>query len=154
MLEPDHDRISLRRQCDLLGLGRSTAYYRPRAEDAVNVALKERIDVQYTRRPFYGVPRMTAHLRREGWSVNPKRVRRLMREMGLAAIYPKPRLSLSCQAHPVYPYLLRNVTVDRPDQVWASDITYIRLRGGFVYLTAAKEWQSPPQRYVILDVPA
>jgi len=146
MLEPDHERISLRRQCDLLGLSRSTAYYQPRAEDAVNVALTERIDVQYTRTPFYGVPRMTAHLRREGWPVNPKRVRRLMRAMGLSAVYPKPRLSLSCQAHRVYPYLLRNVTADRPDHVWASDITYIRLRGGFVYLTAIMDWHS---RYVL-----
>lgn len=146
MLEPHHDCVSLRRQCDLLGLSRSTAYYAPRAEKADNVALKERIDEQYTRTPFYGVPRMTAHLRREGYCVNPKRVRRPMREMGLSAVYPKPRLSLSRQAHPVYPYLLRNVTVGRPDQVWASDITYIRLRGGFVYLTAVMDWHS---RYVL-----
>jgi len=146
MLEPNHDRISLRRQCDLLDLSRSTAYYAPRAEKADNVALKETIDVQYTRTPFYGVPRMTAHLRREGWPVNPKRVRRLMRAMGLSAIYPKPRLSLPCQGHLVYPYLLRNVTVNRLDHVWASDITYIRLRGGFVYLTAVMDWYS---RYVL-----
>lgn len=146
MLEPDHERISLRRQCGLLGLNRSTAYYQPRAEDADNAAFTEKIDVQYTRTPFYGVPRMTAHLRREGYRVNPKRVRRLMRAMGLSAVYPKPHLSLPCQAHPVYPYLLRNVTVDRPDHVWASDITYIRLRGGFVYLTATMDWYS---RYVL-----
>ena len=146
MLEPDHDRISLRRQCELLDLSRSTAYYEPRAEEADNVALKERIDEQYTHTPFYGVARMTAQLRRESWRVNPKRVRRLMREMGLSAIYPKPRLSLSCQAHPVYPYLLRGVRVERPDHVWASDITYIRLRGGFVYLTAIMDWHS---RYVL-----
>ena len=146
MLEPSHKGISLRRQCDLLGLSRSTAYYAPRAEDVDNVALKERIDVQYTRTPFYGVPRMTAQLRREGHRVNPKRVRRLMRQMGLSAIYPKPRLSRSHPAHSTYPYLLRGVRVDRPDQVWASDITYVRLRGGFVYLTAVMDWCS---RYVL-----
>ena len=146
MLEPDHDRISLRRQCDLLGLSRSTAYYRVRAENPANLALKEVIDAQYTATPFYGTARMTAQLRRGGWRVNVKRVRRLMREMGLSAVYPKPRLSLSNQAHPKYPYLLRGVRPDRPDQVWASDITYIRLRGGFAYLTAVMDWYS---RYVL-----
>jgi len=146
MFDPNHDRISLRRQCELLGLSRSTAYYRPHGEDAVNLGIREAIDAQYTRTPFYGVERMTAHLRREGWSVNPKRVRRLMREMDLVAIYPKPHLSLSNRANPTYPYLLGGVTVDRPDQVWASDITYIRLRGGFVYLTAVMDWYS---RYVV-----
>ena len=146
MLEPDHDRISLRRQCDLLGLSRSTAYYRPCVENPASLALKEVIDRQYTKTPFYGTARMTAQLRRGGWRVNVKRVRRLMREMGLSAIYPKPRLSLSNQAHPKYPYLLRGVTVDRPDQVWCADITYIRLRGGFAYLTAVMDWYS---RYVL-----
>jgi len=146
MLEPDHDRISLRRQCDLLGLNRATAYYRRREEAPANLALKEAIDVQYTRTPFYGAARMTAQLRRGRWCVNVKRVRRLMREMGLSAIYPKPRLSLSNQAHPKYPYLLRDVRPNRPDQVWASDITYIRLRGGFAYLTVVMDWYS---RYVL-----
>ena len=146
MLDPDHDRISLRRQCELLGLNRSTAYYRAEGESAMNLRLQEIIDVQYTARPFYGVERMTQHLRRDGWAVNEKRIRRLMRQMDIMAIYPKPRLSLSCQANPVYPYLLRGVTVDRPDHVWASDITYIRLRGGFVYLTAVMDWHS---RYVL-----
>lgn len=146
MLEPGHERISLRRQCDLLGLNRSTAYYRRRAEASVNLALKEALDAQYTRTPFYGAARMTAQLRRGGWHVNVKRVRRLLREMGLSAVYPKPRLSLSNQAHPKYPYLLRDVRVDRPDQVWASDITYVRLRGGFTYLTAVMDWHS---RYVL-----
>jgi putative transposase len=146
MLEPDHDRISVRRQCELLGLSRSTAYYRARAENPADLALKEAIDAQYTKTPFYGVARMAAHLRRKGWRVNEKRVRRLMREMGLCAVYPKPRLSLSHPAHPTCPYLLRGVRPDRPDQVWASDITYIRLRGGFAYLTAIMDWYS---RYVL-----
>ena len=112
MLEPNHNRISLRRQCALLGLHRSTAHYRAEPDSAMNLRLKELIDIQYTARPFYGVPRMTAHLRRKGWVVNAKRIRRLMREMALVAIYPKPRLSLSRQAHKVYPYLLRGVTVE------------------------------------------
>lgn len=146
MLDPDNQRISLRRQCDLLGLSRSTACYRPREEAPENLKLREVIDEQYTATPFYGVARMTAHLRRHGWAVNPKRTRRLMREMGLTAIYPKPRLSAPEKAHKRYPYLLRDMTVDRPDQAWASDITYVRLRGGFVYLTAVMDWRS---RYVL-----
>jgi len=146
MLEPNHPRLSVRRQCELLGLNRSTAYYRARRERPMNLALKKLIDKQYTATPFYGVPRMTARLRREGWAVNPKRVRRLMQEMGLRAIYPKPRLSLPDRAHPRHPYLLRGMNIDRPDQVWASDLTYIRLRGGFVYLTAILDWHS---RYVL-----
>ena len=112
----------------------------------MNVRLKELIDIQYTARPFYGVPRMTKHLQRKGWVVNEKRIRRLMREMDLVAIYPKPRLSMPDKAHRIYPYLLRGVVIDRPDQVWASDITYIRLHGGFVYLTAVMDWYS---RYVL-----
>jgi len=108
--------------------------------------LQEAIDEEYTRTPFYGVARMTAHLRRDGRRVNEKRVRRLMRRMGLSAIYPKPRLSVSGQGHPAYPYLLRGLTIDRPDHVWASDITYIRLRGGFVYLRAVMDCHS---RYVL-----
>jgi len=146
MLEPGHERISLRRQCALLGLSRSTAYYRSCGENPANLALKEAIDRQYTKTPFYGTARMTAQLRRAGWRVNVKRVRRLMREMGVSAVYPKPRLSLSNKAHPKYPYLLRGVEPDHPDQVWASDITYIRLRGGFAYLTAVMDWYS---RYVL-----
>jgi len=146
MLEPENRNISMRRQCELLGLSRSAAYYQPRPETTMNLRLKEAIDCQYTATPFYGVPRMTAWLRREGWPVNPKRVRRLMRQMGLEAIYPKKGLSVPNRAHPVYPYLLRNLTIDRPDQVWASDITYIRLHSGFAYLTAILDWFS---RYVL-----
>jgi putative transposase len=146
MLEPHHERISLRRQCALLGLSRSTAYYRVRPEKRDNLALKEVIDRQYTKTPFYGTARMTAQLCRAGWRVNVKRVRRLMREMGVSAVYPKPRLSLSNKAHPKYPYLLRGIEPDHPDQVWTSDITYIRLRGGFAYLTAVMDWAS---RYVL-----
>jgi putative transposase len=138
--------MSVVRQCGLLELSRSTFYYRPVGEDAYNLALMRRIDEQFTKRPFYGVPRMTASLRRMGYGVNPERVRRLMRVMGLEAIYPKPRLSANGPDHKVYPYLLKGVTVDRPDQAWATDITYVRLTHGFVYLIAILDWYS---RYVV-----
>jgi len=134
------------RQCGLLELSRSTFYYQPVGEDVYNLALMRLIDEQFTKRPFYGVPRMTESLRRTGYGVNPKRVRRLMRVMGLEAIYPKPRLSANGPGHKVYPYLLKDVTVDRPDQAWATDITYVRLTHGFVYLMAVLDWYS---RYVI-----
>jgi putative transposase len=100
------------------------------------------IDEQFTKTPFYGVERMTAWLHRQGQRVNHKRVRRLIRLMGLEAVYPKPRLSLSNQAHKTYPYLLRNLVIDHPDQVWCANITYIRMPHGFVYLVAVMEWYS------------
>jgi putative transposase len=138
--------MSIVQQCELLELSRSTFYYQPVGEDDYNLELMRRIDEQFTKRPFYGVPRMTASLRIMGYGVNPKRVRRLMREMGLEAIYPKPRLSANGPDHKVYPYLLKGVTVDRPDLAWATDITYILLTHGFVYLTAIMDWYS---RYVV-----
>ncbi len=104
------------------------------------------IDEEYTRYPFYGIERMTAVLRRGGHTVNPKRIRRLMRLMGLEAIYPKPNLSKPVKEHKIYPYLLRGVTIDRADQVWSTDITYIRLNRGFIYLVAIMDWFS---RYVL-----
>jgi putative transposase len=138
--------MSVVQQCGLLELSRSTFYYQPAGENPYNLALMRLIDEQFTKRPFYGVPRMTASLRTMGHGVNPKRVRRLMRVMGLEAIYPKPRLSANGPDHKVYPYLLKGVAVDRPDQAWASDITYVRLTHGFVYLTAIMDWYS---RYVV-----
>jgi putative transposase len=146
MIEPEHPSISVRRQCELLGLARSGLYYEPQGESAQNLELMRRIDEAYTRWPFYGVRKMTAWLQREGHSVNVKRVRRLMRAMGLEAIYAKPRLSASGKAHKRYPYLLRDVVIDRPDHVWSADITYLRLRGGFRYLVAILDWHS---RYVL-----
>jgi len=145
-LERGHPSISIRRQCELLGLNRATAYYRKRPEDPTNVALREAIREQYEKTPFYGVPRMTESLRQVGRPVGPKRVRRLTRSMGLMAIYPKRRLSLPNKAHKVYPYLLRDVKIERPDQVWATDITYIHLKEGCAYLTAVLDWAS---RYVL-----
>ena len=115
--------IPISRQCELLDLGRSSYYFRPAGEDESNLRLMRLIDEQFTRTPFYGVRRMTAWLQRNGQGVNRKRVRRLMRLMGLMAIYPKPRLSVAGPDHKVYPYLLKGVKVSRPDQAWCADIS-------------------------------
>ena len=130
------------RQCDLLGLSRSGYYYQSCQDDTYNLALMRLIDEEYTRHPFYGIERMTAVLRRRGHAVNPKRIRRLMRLMGLEAIYPKPKTSRPHPAHKVYPYLLRNKVVERPNQVWAADITYIPMSRGFMYLVAVMDRHS------------
>lgn len=135
-IEPDHPALSLAVQCELLGLNRSTWYDRRAAPSALNLELMRRLDEEYTAHPFYGSRRMTAVLRRAGYAVNRKRVLRLMRQMGLAAIYPKPGLSRADPEHCVYPYLLRGMTITGPDQVWSTDITYIRLLAGCVYLAA------------------
>lgn len=140
------DKLSVRQQCRILELDRSGLYYEPISPDGEEMALCHRLDELYTAHPFYGVRRMTEALRREGQSINPKRVRRLLREMGLLAVYPKPRLSLPAAGASVFPYLLRGVKIERPHQVWAIDITYVRLRGGFAYLVALLEWFS---RYVL-----
>jgi putative transposase len=136
----------VRRQCQLLGLTRSSLYYEPAGETADNLRLMRRIDREYTAHPFYGSRRMTAWLVGQGEAVNRKRVQRLMRLMGLEAIYPKPRLSVAGKGHKVYPYLLRGVTIERPDHVWSADITYVPLVSGFMYLAAVIDWYS---RYVI-----
>jgi len=125
MIEPKHKKIKVFRQCELLNLSRSSYYYVSRKDDSYNQLLMNLIDEQYTRRPFYGVAKMTAWLRRQGHFVNQKRVRRLMRTMGLEAIYPKPNLSKASPEHKKYPYLLKNIVIDHPDQVWATDISYI-----------------------------
>ena len=138
--------FSLRQQCALLGLNRSGLNYRPTAESAENLALMRLLDEQYTRTPCYGVLRMAAYLRSLGHEVNPKRVRRLLRTMGLEAVYQKPDTSRPNPEHKVYPYLLRGLPIDRCDQVWSTDITYIRLARGFVYLMAVIDWYS---RYVL-----
>jgi putative transposase len=141
LIGPDA-HLSLSRQCELLGVGRSGWYYQPRGESAENLALMRALDELYTRWPFYGVRRMTIALQTQGWAVNPKRTRRLMRLMGLEAIYPKPRLSGNGSAHPRFPYLLKGLAIERSNQVWCSDITYIGLAGGFVYLFALMDWFS------------
>jgi putative transposase len=142
-LEPGHPRLSLRRQCRLLGVARSGTYYRPAlAGREAEEAIRKRMFAIFTRAPVYGYRRMTAQLRRDGHGVNGKRVARLMREMGLRAIYPKRRLSIADRQHRKYPYLLLGLAITRPDQVWATDITYIRLPRGFCYLTAVMDWRS------------
>jgi putative transposase len=146
LIEPAHPQLSIRRQCALVGLARSTLYDQPLGEHVENLLLMRLLDEQYTATPFYGIRRMTAWLRQQGYAVNPKRVARLMRQMGLQAIYPKPRLSQPAAGQTLYPYLLRGVTVDRVNQVWSADITYIRLQSGFVYLVAVIDWFS---RYVL-----
>jgi putative transposase len=146
LIEPDFAPISIARQCALLDLTRSSYYYRPAAPDPYDLVLMRRLDEQYTRTPFYGVPRMTAQLRREGHEVGRKRVRRLMRQMGLEAVYPKRRLSKPAPGHRVYPYLLRTALIEQPDDVWATDITYVRMHRGFLYLTAVLDWWS---RFVV-----
>ena len=134
--------ISINRQCDLLSLPRSSYYYESARDDSYNQQLMNLIDEQFTRMPFYGVEKMTAWLRRLEHEVNEKRVRRLMRLMGLEAIYPKPKLSLGNQTHKKYPYLLSQLVIDHPDQVWCADITYIRMQHGFCYLMAIMDWYS------------
>jgi len=136
----------VRRQCELLGLSRSSLYYEAAAETAANLRLMGLIDQEYTAHPFLGSRRLTKWLSEQGEEVNRKRVRRLMRVMGLEAIYPKPKLSATGRGHRVYPYLLRNVSIERPDQVWSTDITYVPLRAGFMYLAAIIDWFS---RYVL-----
>ena len=146
MIEPTHRSISIARQCELLGLARSSFYYEPKPESEQNLKLMQMLDKQFTATPFYGVRRMTAWLATQGEAVNPKRVRRLMREMGLEAIYPKPNLSKAKDNVRKYPYLLKEEEITVPNQVWSTDITYISLPQGHIYLVAVIDWYS---RYVL-----
>jgi len=138
--------LSLRQQCGILDLPRSSLYYSPVPVDPYNQLLMNLIDEQYSKTPFYGSPRITAWLKRQGYHVNIKRVKRLMQIMGIVAIYPGPNTSKSNQAHKIYPYLLRGVPITRPNQVWSADITYIRMDRGFLYLVAILDCFS---RYVL-----
>lgn len=146
LIEPDHPQISIARQCDLVGLPRSTYYYQAHGESPENLTLMRLLDKQYTDTPYYGVRRMTAWLRSQGYHVNHKRVARLLRTMGIEAIYPKPHLSQGHSTHRIYPYLLRGVPITRVNHVWSTDITDIRLHGGFIYLVAVMDGFS---RYVL-----
>lgn len=146
MIDSKDPNLSVDRQCELIGLNRSTFYYQSQRNDSYNQLLMQRIDEEYTRHPFYGIRRITHVLKRQGYAVNHKRIARLMRRMGLEAIYPKPKLSKASEMHPKYPYLLKGLKIVYPDQVWSSDITYIRTRHGFVYLAAVIDWFS---RYVL-----
>ena len=145
MMEPSHENLSLRRQCELLSLNRSTVYYKPRAlfDDTT---LANEIYQLWHEMPFYGYRRMTAELRRRGHQVNGKRVLRLMKEMHLEALYPKPQTSLKGKKHKIYPYLLKDVEVAAPNEAWCTDITYLKLPSGFIYLVALIDIYS---RYVL-----
>jgi putative transposase len=146
LIDWDHDNLSIYQQCELLGLSRSSLYYDPRPIDDETLLLMRLVDEEYTRHPFYGTRKMTIYLRNLGFLVNRKRLQRYYGLLGLEAIHPKPKTSCRDKAHAIFPYLLRDVAIERVDQVWSTDITYIRLKGSFVYLVAIIDWFS---RYVL-----
>ncbi len=146
LIEPEHAELSIAQQCKLLGLARSSYYYEPVPQSEENLQLMRMLDEQYTRTPFYGTRKMAAWLDTQGYPVERKRVRRLLHLMGLEAIYPKPHTSLPGAPAQRYPYLLRGMSIERCNQVWSCDITYIRLQRGFIYLMAVIDWFS---RYVL-----
>jgi putative transposase len=138
--------LSIRRQCELVGISRSGFYYEPVAESEENLALMRKLDQMHLEHPVYGSRRLTVLLQREGQSINRKRVRRLMQLMGVEALYPKRSLSQPGEGHRIYPYLLKGLEISGPDQVWCSDITYVPMAYGFMYLVAVMDWWS---RYVV-----
>jgi putative transposase len=142
LLQRDHEGLSIRRQCQLLGVARSSVYRPPRPANDNDLELMRRIDQLFTAWPFLGSRRMTAMLNGEGCRINRKRVQRLMRKMGIAALGPKPRTTKPAPGHKIFPYLLRHMVIDRPNQVWAADITYVPIGQGFLYLVAIIDWAS------------
>jgi putative transposase len=142
MIDSDHGSLSVARQCQLVGISRSGFYYKPMGETELNLTLMRLMDEQHMRTPFYGARQMARHLRREGYVVGRKRIRRLMHKMGLSVIYQRPRTTMPEVDHEVYPYLLRDLVIERPNQVWCADITYISMRRGFLYLVAIMDWVS------------
>lgn len=146
MIDHDSKDFSVREQCRILGINRSGLYYEARPLTEETLKIMRLLDEEHTRHPFYGVPKMTEFLRRKGYRVGRDRVRTLLRSMGLEAVYPKPKTSIKAKDHKIYPYLLKDVEVIRPNQVWSADLTYIRLEEGFVYLAAIVDWYS---RYLI-----
>lgn len=142
MVDTSHQRLSIARQCELLSISRSSFYYEVKGENPLNLKLMRLIDEQFLEEPSWGSRQMARYLRREGYCVGKKRVRRLMRKMGLMPVYRKPRTSVPHPEHEVYPYLLRNLDITRPNQVWCSDICYIPMRRGFLYLVVVMDWYS------------
>ena len=140
MIEPDHPELSIVRQCELVSISRSGFYYQPIGETPLNLELMRLIDRQFLETPWYGSRQMARHLRREGYTVGRKRIRRLMAKMGLEPIYQRPRTTVPHPEHQVYPYLLRELVIERPNQVWCSDIPYLPMRRGFLYLVAVMDW--------------
>lgn len=145
-IECNNELLSIEKQCELLGLSRSSYYYQPCGESSENLALMNAIDKLYTKYPFYGARRLKVNLPVEFQSVNIKKVRRLMKLMGIEAIYPKPNLSIPDLQHKIYPYLLRGIKIERINQVWSTDITYVPMKQGFLYLCAVVDWYS---RYIL-----
>lgn len=147
MIEPKHPELSIRRQCELIGLNRSTYYWQPAGETELNLKLMDLIDKEYTHTPFYGYRKMTVRLRKQhGYEVNHKRIARLMQKMGLQAIYACSKTTIADKQHKKYPYLLRGLEINHPNQVWSTDITYVPMQHGFMYLVAIIDWYS---RYVL-----
>jgi putative transposase len=140
MIEPGHPRLSIVRQCELVSINRSGFYHRPAEETPLNLELMRLIDAQFPETPWYGARQMARHLRREGYTVGRKRIRRLMAKMGLTPIYQRPRTTVPNPGHRIFPYLLRDLVIDRPNQVWCTDITYLPMRRGFLYLVAVMDW--------------
>ena len=140
MVDGNHPGLSIVRQCELVGIARSSYYYTGKGEKALNLELMRIMDEQFLKTPWYGSRQMARHLRRQGYQVGRKRVRRLMRKMGLSAIYAGPRTSQPHPEHQTYPYLLRDLTIERPNHVWCTDITYIPMKRGFLYLVAIMDW--------------
>ncbi len=140
MIEPEHPQLSVVRQCELVSISRSGFYHRPAGETALNLELMRLIDAQFLETPWYGSRQMARHLRREGYTVGRKRVRRLMAKMGLAPIHQRPRTTVPNPEHRIFPYLLRDLAIERPNQVWCADITYLPMRRGFLYLVAVMDW--------------
>ena len=142
LVSADHPRLSVVRQCALVSISRSSYYYTPSGESELNLVLMREIDRQFLETPWYGSRQMARHLRRRGYDVGRTRIRRLMRTMGLQAIYQKPRTSTPNAQHRVYPYLLRGLSIEHPNQVWCADITYIPMYRGFMYLVAVMDWHT------------
>jgi len=140
MIDRDHAKLSVSKQCTAVGIARGCVYYRPKPTSQQNLALMKRMDELFMNYPFYGSRQMIAHLKREGTRVGRRRVRRLMRLMGLQAIYQKPRTSAPNPAHKIYPYLLRGMKITRANHVWCTDITYIPMQNGFLYLVVVMDW--------------
>jgi putative transposase len=142
LVEPKYQQLSIVRQCQLLSINRSGYYYQPTGESALNLELMRLIDEQHLETPWYGARQMARHLRRQGYGVNRTRIGRLLRLMGLSAIYQKPNTSKPHPQHKIYPYLLRGMKISKPNQVWCADISYIPMRRGFLYLVAIMDWAS------------
>lgn len=143
MIDRTHQALSVARQCRLMKVSRSSLYYSSRAGQRENQDIIRRTDQQFLETPYYGSRQMTFSLRREGFCINRKRIRRLMKIMGLRGIFQAPRTSLRHKGHRVYPYLLRGLVIDRPNQVWCADITYIPVQRGFLYLVAVMDGSQP-----------